>query len=81
MNRCEEKIQESGALGLSDSAWAEAGRRAEVICRLAEREMVSTSVAAEAARTLHLSERTIYSLIKRWRETDGSVPALIGTPY
>ena len=77
MSGCEEVIPESGAIGLSEAGWAEARRRATVIRPLAEANTLPASVAAEAGRILGLSDRTIYTLVKRWRETDGSIPALI----
>jgi len=80
MSGCEEVIPESGIIGLSEAAWAEARRRAAVIRPLAEANTLSANVAAGAGRILGLSERTIYTLVKRWRETDGSIPALIAAP-
>ena len=80
MSGCKEVIPESGAIGLSEAAWAEARRRAAVIRPLAEAHTVPASIAAEAGRALNLSERTIYVLVKRWRETNGSIPSLITAP-
>ena len=80
MSGCEEAIPESGTIRLSEAAWAEARRRAAVIQPLAEADALSANVAADAGRILGLSERTIYTLVKRWRATDGSIPALIAAP-
>src|ERR1700740_2810683 len=82
MNACEEAkvIPESGTIGLSEASWAEARRRAAVIRPLAEGSTLSANVAADAGRILGLSERTVYTLVKRWRETDGAIPALIAAP-
>jgi len=70
-------ITESGAIRLSDAIWAKARYRAEVISEIAEKEVISTAVAAEAARKLDLSERTVYSLVRRWRESGGSITSLV----
>jgi hypothetical protein len=70
-------ITESGIIRLSDSMWNKARHRAEVISEIAEREIISTPIAVEAARKLNLSERTVYRLVRRWRESGGSVTALV----
>lgn len=70
-------ITESGAIRLSDAIWAKARYRAEVIGEIAEKKVISTAVAAEAARKLDLSERTIYSLVHKWRESGGSITSLV----
>jgi len=77
MNNREELIHESGTIRCSDAAWAEARRRADVIGPIADQETVASTVAAEAALKLGLTERTIYTLIRRWRESSGSFLALI----
>lgn len=71
-----EFIEESGAIRLPDAVWAEARRRAEIIAPLTQHKTVSTRMAKEAAQKLGLSERTIYNLVKIWKESEGSVPAL-----
>ncbi len=70
------KIPESGALTLSDAAWEEARRRARVIGPLSEFDTVPSAVAAEAGDQLGLSARTVYSLIRRFRQSGGSVISL-----
>ena len=70
-------IIESGAISLSDEQWSVARRRAEIISSIAEYDSVSTVMAEEAASRLNLSVRTIYRLIRRWRESGGSVPSLV----
>ena len=72
----DELIEESGTLRLSDEVWAEARRRAEIIAPLTQHKTVSTRMAKEAAQKLGLSERTIYNLVKIWKESGSSVPAL-----
>ena len=72
----DELIEESGTIRLSDEIWAEARRRAEIIALIVEQGEVSKTLALEAAQNLGLSERTIYSLVKAWRESGGSVLAL-----
>ena len=72
----DEVIEESGTIRLSDQMWSEARRRAEIIAPIAKHKNVSISIAKEAAQKLGLSERTIYNLVKLWKETGGSVPAL-----
>jgi len=72
----DEVIEESGTIRLSDEMWSEARRRAEIIAPIAKHKNVSISIAKEAAQKLGLSERTIYNLVKLWKETGGSVPAL-----
>jgi putative transposase len=63
------RVPNSGTQCLSDASWAEAHRRAAVIAPLAAPEGVSASAAREAGRTLGLSERTIYGLLRRWQGT------------
>jgi putative transposase len=77
LNHSEELIPESGTVRFSDAAWAEARRRAEVIRPIAVQETVASTVAAEAALKLGVTDRTVYEFIKRWRESDGSLLALL----
>jgi putative transposase len=72
----EAHIPESGALRIPDALWPELRRRAEVIGPIAALETVSRSAAAEAARQLNVSQRTVYNFVKRWRSTSGSLTAL-----
>jgi len=74
------RVPERGTLGLSDTAWAEARRRAAVIAPLAAREGVPASAARDAGRTLGLSERTIYALLRRWRRAGGLIASLAPRP-
>ena len=71
-----EMIPESGIIRLSDAAWAEARRRAEVIVPIADRDVVPRIIAKEAAQTLGLSVRTVYNLVRRWKESDRSIISL-----
>lgn len=69
-------IPEQGVLGLSDVAWAEAKRRAAVIAPLAERKEVPAHLAREAGTLLGLTERTVYALIRKYRQSDGLLSSL-----
>jgi putative transposase len=61
----------------SDEAWQEAKRRAEVIRPLAAREHCPRPLARAAAQDLGLSERQVYTLVKRCRAGDGALGALV----
>lgn len=73
-------IPEHGVLGLSDAAWAEAKRRAPVIGPLAEQPEVPAYLARQAGADLGLTERTVYSLIRRYRQSGGLLSALAPKP-
>jgi putative transposase len=70
-------IIESETLRLSDKIWAKARYGARILSPITDRDVVSKSVALEAANKLNLSERTIYNLIRRWRESGGSITSLV----
>jgi putative transposase len=70
-------INESGVLRIPDAIWDNARYRAEVIGPLADRDVVSKVLAIEAANKLNLSERTVYNLIRKWREGRGTIISLI----
>lgn len=70
-------IIESGTIRLTDAIWAKARHRAGVISSIAEEKSVSKVIATEAAQKLELSERTVYRLVKRWRESCGSITSLV----
>ena len=72
-----ERVSENGVLTLSDAVWNEARRRAVVISPLAQLDFVPEVAAAEGAKQLGLSVRTIYTLIRRYRESGGSLVALV----
>jgi len=72
-------IPESGALTLSDAAWEEARRRAKIIGPLSACDTVPSTIATAAGDQLGLSSRTVYSLIRRYRESGGSVVSLAPT--
>jgi len=74
------RVPERGTLSLPDGAWTEAQRRAAVIGPLAAREAVSAATARDADRALDLSERTIYALLRRWRQSGGSAVSLAPRP-
>jgi putative transposase len=58
---------------IENQLWEEAQRRASVLCPLVELK----DCPRDKARGLGLSERQIYRLIKRLREADGELTALI----
>jgi len=63
-------------LTLSESAWAEAKRRADVIRPLAEQTTVEANAADQAARQLGISKRQVYRLVRRYRSGDSLVTDL-----
>lgn len=75
----EEAIPESGTIRLTDAAWAEARRRAAIIGSLADRVSVTVDLAQEAAKALGVCERSVYKMVRGWRESGGSVVALAPT--
>ena len=72
-----ELLTENGALTLGDTKWQEARRRALIIGPLADASIVSQRAAENAAKQLGLSARTVYTLVRTWRLSGGSVPALV----
>jgi putative transposase len=62
---------------VSEAAWCEARRRAEVIRPLAERDHHPRHLVQAAAATLGLSERQTYTLLRRCREAGGDLTALL----
>lgn len=70
----------SDTVRLSSSAWDEAKRRKAVIAPLAAQPAVPDSLACEAAEALHLSRRTIYTLIERYRASGGILSSLAPHP-
>jgi len=60
-----------------DAAWHEAQRRAEVIRPLAARGHGLRHLVQAAAAFLSLSERQTYTLLRRCREADGALTALL----
>lgn len=73
-------IPEHGVLGLSDAAWAEAKRRAAVIGPLAEQLEAPAYLARQAGADLGFTERTVYSLIRRYRQSGGLLSSLAPRP-
>jgi len=72
----EPEIPETGILTVPDAVWSEVRRRADVIGPLTEKDKVSANIAAEAGEQLGLSARTVYTLIRRYRESGGSILSL-----
>ena len=62
---------------ISEAAWIEARRRAEVIRPLAERNHRPRYMVQAAAATLGLSERQTYTLLRRCQEAGGELTALV----
>jgi putative transposase len=60
-------MEERGVLTLSETDWAKAKHRADVIRPLAELSTVGKTAAEEAAVQLGISPRLVYELIKRCR--------------
>lgn len=67
---------DQGTVRLSEDAWKEAERRAALIKPLADMSVVPVSIANEAAEQLALSQRTIYILIQRFRESGGLLTSI-----
>ena len=63
---------------IGEEAWREAQRRADVVRPLAERARCPRVAVRAAAAELGLSERHLYTLIRRCREGHAEVPALLG---
>ncbi len=70
----------SDIVQLSNRAWDEAKRREAVIAPLAAQPVVPDALACEAAEALHLSRRTIYTLIDRYRASGGMLSSLAPHP-
>ena len=62
---------------IDDVAWQVAKHRAEVICPLAAMARCSSALVRSAAADLKLSERQIYTLIRRCRDRDGTTASLV----
>lgn len=67
----EHTLQEHGLLSLPESRWQIARQRLVVIAPLARRPLISHEEADEAARSLGVSRRLVYSLIGRYRRGEG----------
>lgn len=66
-------MKELGLLTLTESEWAKAKHRADVIGPLAELSSVGKAAAKEAAEKLGISSRTVYELVKKCRAGSGLV--------
>ena len=76
MHNQSELVAESGTVSLTDDRWSEARRRAAIIGPLADLSSVSQQAAEEAGHNLGLTARTVYTLLRAWRRSGGSVPML-----
>jgi len=74
------QIAEHGIVGLSDAAWIEAKRRAAVIAPLSKHSEVTARDARQAGTELGLTERTVYSLIRKYRQSGGLLSSLAPKP-
>lgn len=70
-------LEASCGTTLDARRWDEARRRAAIVGPLADFGPVSIDAAEEAARKLGLSSRSVYSLVRVWRQSGGSIPALV----
>lgn len=70
------RVPERGTHSLSDALWTVAQRRAAVVGPLAAQDTVSAAAARDAGQALGLSERTIYILLRRWRQSGGLAVSL-----
>ena len=64
---------------IPEGKWNEARRRADIVRPLAERNHCPRHLARSAASELGISERQIYTLLRRMREAGGTVTALLPT--
>lgn len=71
------RVHESEVATLSVSDWEEATRRVVVIRPLATLDEIPADVANQAAEQLGLSQRTIYSLLQRYRASGGLLTSLV----
>ena len=62
---------------IPEAAWAEAQRRSDVVRPLAARDRQPRHLVRAAAASLGLSERQTHTLLRRCRETDGALTALL----
>ena len=69
-------LVDQGTIKLSDEAWREAERRAALIRPLADMSIVPVAIANEVAAQLDLSQRTIYVLIQRFRQSGGLLTSI-----
>lgn len=67
---------ERDMLVISEKAWAEAKRRVPTIAPLAAADLVPAVAARAAGKTLGLSERTIYALVRRYRRSGSLLSSL-----
>ncbi|MFA7340432.1 MAG: Mu transposase C-terminal domain-containing protein [Candidatus Obscuribacterales bacterium] len=73
----DESVEERGLIELSESAWAKAKQRADVIGPLAKQQTVSMVSADAAAIELGISQRQVYELINRYRASSGLVTDMV----
>lgn len=76
MSTEDEPIMECGTARLSDKEWQEAEWRASIIRPLVAMETVTTAMADEAAAKLNVTQRTVYTLIQRFRASGGLLTVL-----
>ena len=73
-------LVEFGTARLPDKLWHEAERRAALIRPLATIPIVPAMLAQDVAMKLSISQRTVYRLIQRFRESGGLLTSLAPTP-
>lgn len=69
-------LVDGGVVHLPDKIWQEAERRAAMIRPLVTMSAVPATLAREVAIKLSISERTVYRLIQRFRQSGGLLTAL-----
>lgn len=73
-------LVENGTARLPEKLWQEAERRATLIRPLAAMPIIPAMLAQDVAIKLSLSQRTIYRLIQRFRESGGLLTSLATNP-
>lgn len=71
------KLNMDDILKINDSRWKVGTQRATTIQSLAKQNVCSKKSISEAAILLELSERYIYRLIRKYRESHGILTSLI----
>jgi putative transposase len=73
-------LVDNGIVQLPNKLWQEAERRSALVRPLAEMDLVPAHLAQDVAKELSISQRTVYRLIKRFRESGGLLTSLVPSP-
>jgi len=65
----------------SDEEWDQARRRRDAMKRLAGQASIPLGVRTEVATELGVSTRYVYQLLRQYKESDGSVTAMLANPH